>query len=196
MAISGDIVTKSEFDHNKALAEAIATALGEMLTVRTQDLPHRFRAPASFAAHMEDWGTNSTYHSVPIHGASPANGMTIQMTTRPTQKIFEMVFQDFAGMRLFTLEIEYGDAVPKKREVLLPSWSPIHKTPDHRNTSRKETTKASSFLSECPGLNWHKISLKRGAELIPHTLNLNRSKCWEFRAAAKPIGFVKLSKSE
>lgn len=142
MAITGQKVTPDEFTRNKALAEAIVSALGELITVRTQDLPHRFKAPRAFAEHMEDWGTNSTYHSVPIHGSSPANGITIQMTTRPSQHIFEMVFQDFSGMRLFTLEIEY-DALPTQRKVLLPSWSQIYKKADHRNPSRKAATKAS-----------------------------------------------------
>lgn len=171
--ITGDIVTKTEFDRNKALAEAIATALGEMLIGRTQDLPHRFKAPRAFAEHMEDWGTNSTYHSVPIHGSSPANGITIQMTTRPQQHIFEMIFQDYSGMRLFTLEIEY-DALPTQRKVLLPSWSQIHKTPDHRNTPRQSSeTKASSFLSAYPGHNWPKISPKLGGELTQPIRNPN-----------------------
>jgi hypothetical protein len=58
---------------------------------------------------MSNWGTNSTYHTTPLYGSSGDNGMTIQMTTRPSQKIFEMVFQAFDGTRLFTLEIEYGD---------------------------------------------------------------------------------------
>jgi hypothetical protein len=32
----------------------------------------------------------------------------LQVTTRPTQNILELVFQGADGMRLFTLEIEYG----------------------------------------------------------------------------------------
>jgi hypothetical protein len=121
MPIEGQRVKPQEFAHEKALAQAVVTALGELLESRRNDLPHRFRAPASFAHYMDDWGTNSSYHSIPIYGSSPANTMTIQMTTRPTQKILEMIFQAADGMRLFTLEIEYGDAIHKKREVLL-SW--------------------------------------------------------------------------
>ena len=108
MAITGDIVTKDEFAHENALAKAIVSAFGELITQRTQDLPHRFKAPASFAERMEDWGTNSTYHTVPIYGSNHVNGMTIEMTTRPTQKILELVFTAMDGTRLFTLEIEYG----------------------------------------------------------------------------------------
>jgi hypothetical protein len=106
--LTGEIVTKEEFSHEEALAKAIVSALGEFITLRTQDVPHRFKAPAAFAEYMADWGTNSTYHSVPVMGSNSANYITIAMTTRPTQKIFEMIFQGADGMRLFTLEIEYG----------------------------------------------------------------------------------------
>jgi hypothetical protein len=109
MPIEGHIeVKKDEFAHEKAMAQAIVTALGEFITARTSDLPHRFKAPAAMREYMEDWGTNSTYQFYPLHGSNPANQMTIQVTTRPTQKILEMVFQAADGMRLFTLEIEYG----------------------------------------------------------------------------------------
>jgi ABC-type transporter lipoprotein component MlaA len=118
--LTGEIVTPKEFAHEQALAKAIVTALGEFMDARTQDLPHRFRAPASFAQYMQDYGVNSTYHSIPIYGSSNVNYMTLEMTTRPTQKIFEITFQGADGMRLFTLEIEYGDAIQKTREVLLP----------------------------------------------------------------------------
>jgi hypothetical protein len=118
--ITGEIITKDEFKHEDYLAKAIVTALGKFLDARTQDLPHRFRAPAAMRQYMDDWGTNSTYQFYPLHGSNPANQMTIQVTTRPTQKILEMVFQAADGMRLFTLEIEYGDAIQKTREVLLP----------------------------------------------------------------------------
>jgi hypothetical protein len=111
-------VKKDEFAHEKAMAQAIVTALGEFITARTQDVPHRFKAPAAFAQHMADWGTNSTYHSIPIMGGNPANMMSIEMTTRPAQKIFEMIFTDASGMRLFTLEIEYGDAVQEVNNAM------------------------------------------------------------------------------
>jgi hypothetical protein len=107
-----------DFAHEKALAQAIVTALGEFISVRTQDLPHRFKAPASFAQYMADWGTNSTYRSMPIMGSNSSNYMTIDMTTRPTQHIFEMTFTGADGMRLFTLEIEYGDAVKEVNNAM------------------------------------------------------------------------------
>jgi hypothetical protein len=115
MTFSGDIVTKEEFAHEEALAKAIVSALGDLITARTNDLPHRFRAPSSFGAYLADWGTNSTYHSIPIAGSNAANYMTMEMTTRPTQRIFEITFQGADGMRLFTLEIEYDrdPSVPK-----------------------------------------------------------------------------------
>lgn len=115
MSITGDIVTKDEFAHDKALAAAIMTIFGELLEKRTNDLPHRFRAPRSFAEYMTDWGTNTIYHSVPIHGSNSANYMTMELTTRPTQKIFEIIFQGADGMRLFTLEIEYGGTDDTKK---------------------------------------------------------------------------------
>lgn len=87
--------------------------LANMLTGRSQDLPHRFRAPETMAKYMEDWGTNSTYACQPIHGSSTANPLMLILTTRPTQKILELQFHAADGMRLFTLEIEY--AIPEKR---------------------------------------------------------------------------------
>lgn len=116
MTFSGDIVTKEEFAHEEALARAIVSALGDLITARTDDLPHRFKAPRAFAEYIADWGTNSTYqHIVPAFGSNHSNPMVIQMTTRPTQQILEIVFQGGDGMRLFTLEIEYdgNSNVPK-----------------------------------------------------------------------------------
>jgi hypothetical protein len=119
--ITGEVKTpEPDFVHERALAKAIVSALGEFIEARTQDLPHRFRAPESFAQYLADWGTNSTYVSQPIYGGNPSNTMMMQMTTRPTQKIFEIIFTGADGTRLFTLEIEYGDAISQKREVLLP----------------------------------------------------------------------------
>lgn len=107
--VTGQRVKPEEYAHEKALADAIVTALGKFFTARTDDLPHRFRAPASFGVYMDThWGTNSTYHSVPIHGLDTSHYMTMEMTNRPNQKIFEIVFQGADGMRLFTLEIEYS----------------------------------------------------------------------------------------
>lgn len=82
--------------------------LANMLSGRSQDLPHRFRAPNLMAKYMEDWGTNNTYVYQAIHGSNAANPLMLQMTTRPSQKILEMIFCAADGMRLFTLEIEYA----------------------------------------------------------------------------------------
>jgi hypothetical protein len=142
--ITGEIVTKEEMSHEEALAKAIVSALGEFINLRTQDLPHRFKAPSSLAQYMADWGTNSTYYMAQVLTSNPANPISLEITTRPTQKILEMVFTSADGMRLFTLEIEYGDAISQKREVLLSWREAIHKKADHRNTPRKgSATKAS-----------------------------------------------------
>lgn len=107
--ITGEVKSpEPDFNREDYLAKAIVTAFGELIQSRTNDLPHRFRAPAAFKEYMTDWGTNSSQvHFIPIYGSDNANPMTIQMTTRPTQKIFELIFQRADGMRLFTLEIEY-----------------------------------------------------------------------------------------
>jgi hypothetical protein len=82
--------------------------LASVLSGRADDLPHRFRAPASMAQYMEDYATNpSVFHQFAV-GYS-ANPLLLQITTRPTQKILELIFQGSDGMRLFTLEIEYGE---------------------------------------------------------------------------------------
>ncbi len=97
-----------------SVSEAIKE-LADILSGRSQDLPHRFKAPAAFNEYMKqmDYGINqSIYHQLPL-GYGSATVM-LQLTTRPTQKILELCFQAPDGMRLFTLEIEY--AVPEKRE--------------------------------------------------------------------------------
>jgi len=104
------VIDEKELNHLEGM-EGVAGAIRELtalLTNRTQDLPHRFKCPKAFAEYMEDWGTNSTYYSIPIHGSGHIAPMQIQMTTRPTQKILELVFVAADGMRLFTLELEYG----------------------------------------------------------------------------------------
>lgn len=87
--------------------------LANILTGRSHDVPHRFRAPAAFLEYMKqlDYGVNqSVYHQIPIgYGSAP---VMLQLTTRPTQHILELCFTGPDGMRLFTLEIEY--AVPEK----------------------------------------------------------------------------------
>lgn len=108
--ITGEIVKPEEYAREKFLAQAIVTALGEFITNRIDDLPHRFKTPSSFGEYMSNWGVNQTYHSVPIHGNNAAMYMTMEMTNRPSQGIFEIVFQGADGMRLFTLELEYDRA--------------------------------------------------------------------------------------
>lgn len=197
--ITGEVKSpEPDFGREDYLAKAIVTAFGELIQSRTNDLPHRFRAPKAFAEYIADWGTNSSYqHIVPAFGSNHANPMVIQMTSRPTQHILEIVFQGGDGMRLFTLEIEYGDAIPKTREVLLSWRKTIHKKTGHRNPPLQSSPpKASSFLSAFPGLNWRKISRKHGAELTRKTRNPNPWKYWVSKDRAKPIGFAKPFKSE
>lgn len=86
--------------------------LADILSGRSQDLPHRFRAPARFAEYLADYGVNQSYYQqlqVTYDATAP---LMLQITTRPTQKILELVFTGPDGTRLFTLEIEY--AVPEK----------------------------------------------------------------------------------
>lgn len=196
--ITGEVKSpEPDFGREDYLAKAIVTAFGELIQSRTNDLPHRFRAPSSFGAYLADWGVNSTYHSVPIAGSNAANYMTMEMTTRPTQRIFEITFQGADGMRLFTLEIEYGDAIPKTREVLLSWRKTIHKKTGHRNPPLQSSPpKASSFLNAFPGLLWRKISRRHGAELTRKTHNPNPWKYWVSKDRVKPIGFAKPFKSE
>lgn len=105
------VVSAAELNalHKDASVSEAIKELANILSGRSQDLPHRFRAPALFLDYMKglDYGTNqSVYHQIAI-GYGPAPIM-LQITTRPTQKILELVFQGPDGMRLFTLEIEYG----------------------------------------------------------------------------------------
>lgn len=89
--------------------------LANILSGRSQDLPHRFRAPSRFAEYVDDYGVNtSIYHQIQVTHNS-ANPLLLQVTTRPTQKIMELCFNAADGSRLFTLEIEYGGdgTVPK-----------------------------------------------------------------------------------
>lgn len=107
MSFTGDVVTKEEFAHEEALARAIVSALGDLITARTNDLPHRFRAPSSLKEYFDKFPVNnSVYHQVQL-GNNYANPMMLQITTRPSQGILELIFQSADGMRLFTLEIEY-----------------------------------------------------------------------------------------
>lgn len=95
--------------HKDASVSEAIKELANILSGRSQDLPHRFKAPESFAFYMKDlyFGTNqSVYHQIPVGYSS--NRLMLQITTRPTQKILELIFQGADGTRLFTLEIEYG----------------------------------------------------------------------------------------
>lgn len=103
--ISSDELNKLRND--ASVSDAIKE-LANILSGRSQDLPHRFRAPAIMAEYMSDWGNNSTYQYHQLSGNNPANPLILQFTTRPTQRILEIVFQGSDGMRLFTLEIEYA----------------------------------------------------------------------------------------
>lgn len=81
--------------------------LANILSGRSQDLPHRFRAPAAFAQYLNDYGVNQV-QMMQLYATSPQAPMTLEICMRPTQKIMELVFQGADGMRLFTLEIEYA----------------------------------------------------------------------------------------
>ena len=86
-------------------------AFMSLLEGRTQDVPHRFRCPSSFREFMADYGTNQSWiYMTDIKGnKDAANPLMMQITTRPTQQIMEIVFSSASGMRLFTLELEYGE---------------------------------------------------------------------------------------
>jgi hypothetical protein len=95
--------------HKDASVSNAIKELADILIGRSNDLPHRFKAPKAFAQYMMDWGVNTTQRSIiNIYGSNISCPMTMDMTTRPTQKIFEIIFQGADGTRLFTLEIEYG----------------------------------------------------------------------------------------
>lgn len=82
----------------------------QLLMGRTQDLPHRFKCPASMRKYMETgWDTNSVYQHMPVTPGNNANCLYLRMINRPTQKILELEFDGADGMRLFTLELEYGE---------------------------------------------------------------------------------------
>jgi hypothetical protein len=99
-----------DFAHEKALAQAIVTAFGELITLRTQDLPHRFKAPPIFAQYMREVekqsGGSGNFTQVNI-GWGPMP-IVMQWVTRPRVHILELTFSSPDGMRLFTLEIEYA----------------------------------------------------------------------------------------
>lgn len=88
--------------------------LAGILSGRSQDLPHRFRAPSAFGKYLTDYGVNQTYYNQMNITQGGAEGVNLMYTLRPTQKILELIFTSYAGNRLFTLEIEY--AVPETGE--------------------------------------------------------------------------------
>ena len=96
----------SDLERNANVADAIRE-FTQLLLGRTQDLPHRFKAPKRMAEYMEDWGVNQIYQQF-LHGSNSANPLILRFTTRPTQHILEIEFDAADGSRLFTLEIEYG----------------------------------------------------------------------------------------
>lgn len=108
--ITGEvIISEPDYARERAMAKAIVTALGDLIEARTSDLPHRFKAPSSLKEYFDKFPVNtSMYHQVQL-GNNYANPMLLQITTRPSQNILELIFQGADGMRLFTLEIEYGD---------------------------------------------------------------------------------------
>lgn len=109
------IISSSELEalrHDASISSAIKE-LADVLSGRSQDVPHRFRAPAALANYIADYGVNqSVYHQLPL-SYNVAAPIVLQITTRPTQGILELVFIGPEGLRLFTLEIEY-DAVQKE----------------------------------------------------------------------------------
>lgn len=136
------IITESEL---KQLTESaqVSNAIKELagvLTGRANDVPHRFRAPDALAHFFNPDFPNQTYqYSTNIRGDSrngqydqqqimgcnnAAYPLILRITTRPSQGILELEFDDANGTRLFILEIEY--ALPQKRKVLLPPRAAIY----------------------------------------------------------------------
>ena len=104
--VSGEELHKLQED--ASVSNAIK-GLADLLSGRSQDLPHRFRAPGKFANYFTEYKESnaSVYHQLPLNYSSPSNPLMLQVTTRPAQKILELVLQDCNGMRLFMLESEY-----------------------------------------------------------------------------------------
>jgi hypothetical protein len=110
--VSGEELKQLQQD---ASVSSAIKELANILSGRSQDLPHRFRAPSSLKQYFDKFPVNtSMYHQLQL-GNNYSNPMMLQVTTRPTQNILELVFQGADGMRLFTLEIEYGgtDDIPE-----------------------------------------------------------------------------------
>jgi hypothetical protein len=95
--------------HKDASVSEAIKELANILSGRSQDLPHRFKAPASLGNYLSDYGVNQTYYQlIQLPTSNQGCPLTIEITTRPTQHILEFIFQAPDGMRLFTLEIEYA----------------------------------------------------------------------------------------
>jgi hypothetical protein len=120
--VSGEELNKLKED--ASVSSAIKELAG-LLSGRSNDLPHRFRAPKAlreffnpdipnqtyqYQSNIRSGSSVSQYDQHQIIGTQNAQmPLILRMTTRPTQSILELEFDDSCGMRLFTLEIEYGD---------------------------------------------------------------------------------------
>jgi hypothetical protein len=119
--VSGEELNKLKED---ASVSAAIKELASILTGRADDLPHRFRAPKALREFFSPDLPNQTYQyqtgirsgqtigqydQQAIMGTKNAQmPLILRMTTRPSQNILELEFNDSCGQRLFTLEIEYG----------------------------------------------------------------------------------------
>jgi hypothetical protein len=105
--VSGEELRKLQED---ASVSGAIKELAGLLSGRTNDLPHRFRAPHILNEYFKNHiGNQSYYQQIQLDYVNSVNPLMMQLTTRPNQHILEMVFQDATGQRLFTLEIEYGE---------------------------------------------------------------------------------------
>lgn len=120
--VSGEELRKLQED---ASVSSAIKSLASVLTGRSDDVPHRFRAPKLLRNYFNPDFPNQTYqYQTNIRGNSnigqydqqqilgtnnPSAPLILRMTTRPNQNILELEFDDACGSRLFTLEIEYGE---------------------------------------------------------------------------------------
>jgi hypothetical protein len=119
--VSGEELKKLQED--ASVSSAIKELAG-LLSGRSNDLPHRFRAPKAlreffnpdipnqtyqYATNIRSNSKIAQYDQQQIIGTQNSQmPLILRMTTRPAQNILELEFDDSCGMRLFTLEIEYG----------------------------------------------------------------------------------------
>ena len=128
MIMSEFVVSGEELNklHEDASVSSAIKELASILTGRADDVPHRFRAPKLLREYFNPDMVNQTYqchtairgdsHDVGQYDQQTIMGtanqsmpLILRMTTRPAQHILELEFDDYNGMRLFTLEIEYGE---------------------------------------------------------------------------------------